>query len=438
MNISKKSFIKIFETSFWNKMNESLVPFNDKPVDKRIFLEELFQEVTSYSYNPSSPRDYLVSNKHNGISRYVPTFNRKDYCVYYLCVKLIENEIAINRVEGTYGGWTLGNKIQDIEKEELIELEYVPYNSINEFSWSNEWRTFQSIAKKYSQTDEFTFYKNIDIANFYDSKNLTLLERKIRHCVPNKKQDVVTLLFHFLRNWNKKIEGYNLKTVGIPQDEIGDCSRILANFYLQEYDLVMKTICEDQGARYIRFADDQIFYSKSSESSKIILFESSKELFKLNLNINSSKVKEFKSRDEFDTYWAFEIFELLDDKENKENVQKAVELYFTNIDKGVNFRNISVLKRLLTINFDLINPELRHKLISGFYNPEFLSQLTLWHYRRIRSKVDNDKDFFNILDGQIDTVLFNSYHYQLLNFYNKDRKDYDLLKLKKRIFELKT
>jgi uncharacterized protein Usg len=438
MIIDKASFLKIFETKFWQKLNESLVPFTDKPVDKPIFLESLFEEVTTFSYNPSHPREYIVFDKHNGISRYVPTFNRKDYCVYYLCIKLLENEIAVNRVEGTYGGWTLGNPIRLKEEQELLELDYIPFNTLNELSWVQEWRTFQGVSKRYKDIDDFKFFTNIDIANFYDSINLSLLERKIRHIVPKNKQEVVTLLMHFLHNWNKKLEGYNLKTVGIPQDEIGDCSRILANFYLQDYDLAVKKICNTEQAQYIRFADDQIFYTKSKESARKILFEASKELFKLNLNVNSSKVKEFQTKSDFEQYWAFEIFDFLADKDNQEQIEIGVNLYFENIDNKVRFRDNSVLKRLLTVNFDKINPEHRHRLISGFYNQEFLSQLTLWHFRRIREKVQNDVEFFAILDGQIDTIMFNSYHYQLLSFYEKDRKDFDLTILKKRIDDLRT
>lgn len=438
MRIDRASFFKIFETKFWQKLNESLVPFTDKPIDKNAFLTDLYDEVTTFSYNPAHPREYIVFNKHNGISRYVPTFNRKDYCVYYLCIKLLENEIAVNRVEGTYGGWTLGNPIRLKEEQELLELDYVPFNTLNELSWVEEWRTFQGVAKRYKDLDDFKFFVNIDIANFYDSINLSLLERKIRHVVPKNKQEVVTLLMHFLHNWNKKLEGYNLKTVGIPQDEIGDCSRILANFYLQDYDATIKAYCDKEQAQFIRFADDQIFYAKSKESARKILFEASKELFKINLNINSSKVKEFHTKGDFEKYWAFEIFDLLQDKDNSVNIEEAVKLYFDNIDSKVKFRDDSVLKRLLTVNFDKINPEHRHRLLSGFYNQEFLSQLSLWHFRRIREKVQNDKEFFAILDGQIDTILFNSYHYQLLSFYSKDRKDFDLTVLQQRIDDLKT
>lgn len=437
MNIDKASFIELFKTKFWSKLNESLVPFNDKPINKEEFLERLYNQVTNFIYTPSHPRHYIHVNKHNGVTRFVPTFNRKDYCVFYLCIKLLEKEIAVNRIEGTFGGWTLGNPIRLKEEQEIIELDYVPFNTINELSWSKEWRTFQGIARKYLATGDYNYFINLDIANFYDTINLAILERKIRHAIPKAKQEVATLLFHFLHNWNKRLEGYNTKTVGIPQDEIGDCSRILANFYLQDYDLIMKSICEKYNSQFIRFADDQIIYTHDQKTARVILFEASRELFRQNLNLNSSKVKEFESREEFNTYWAFDIFDLLSDKENMNSINEGIRNYFDLIDGDVRFRDNSVLKRILSMNFDLIEPELRHRLISFFFNPDFLASVGLWHFRRIRAAVNNDNDFFGALDDMIESSLFNSYLFQLRLFYSKDRKDFDLSIIDTRIDEIK-
>lgn len=436
MNIDRASFDKIFASKFWTKLKESIVPF-DKTPDKTKFLDKLYTGITEFTYNPKNPREYIVINKHNGISRYVPTFSRQDYCVFFLCVKLLENEIAVNRVEGTFGGWTLGNPIRLKEEQEILELEYIPYNTINELSWVQEWQSFQSIAKTYRDLDDWNCFINLDIANFYDCINLTILERKIRHVIPKSKQDVVTLLFHFLQNWNKKLEGYNLKTVGIPQDEIGDCSRILANFYLQDYDQVMKEICDRYGAKYIRFADDQIIYAKDLLLAKNILFEASRELLKVNLNFNSSKVNEFQSKAEFDTYWAFDLFDLLKNKIDMESINYAVEKYFKLLKTNVKFRDNSVLKRILTVDNKLIEPKFRLRLITMFFNPDFLAQLTVWHFKRIREFIDDDTEFFGKLDEMVETVPFNSYHYNLLAFYKKDRKEFDCSEIEKRIEEIK-
>jgi len=436
MKIDKSSLIELFESKFWQKLKESLVPFESTP-DKTVFLNELYDEITEFTYSPRHPREYIVINKHNGISRYVATFSRKDYCVYFLCIKLLEKEIAINRVEGTFGGWTLGNEIRLKEEQEILELDYIPYNTINELSWAKEWQSFQNIAKVYRDLNDWKCFINLDIANFYDCINLAILERQIRHVVPKSKQDVVTLMFHFLRNWNKKLEGYNLKTVGIPQDEIGDCSRILANFYLQDYDNVMSEICEKNKSKFIRFADDQIIYTNDMDTARNILFEASRELLRINLNFNSSKVKEFKSKDEFNQYWVFDLFELLKDKENKEKINKGIESFFDNLDKKIKFRENSILKRILSVDSKKIHPKFRHRLIAMFFNPDFLAQLSMWHFKRIRAFVDNDEEFFTELDKLIELVPFNSYHYNLMAFYRKERKDFDFDIIEKRIDKIK-
>jgi len=438
MKIDKKSYDKLFETKFWSKLNESLVPFDDKPINKQDFLDDLYKQIQEFTYSPSHPREYIVFNKHNGISRYVPTFERKDYCVYYFCIKLLENEIGINRVRGTFGGWTLGNPIRLKEEQELIELDYVPFNTINELSWAREWQSFQDIVKLHKDKDDFKYFINIDIANFYDTINLSILERKIRHVIPPEKQDVVTLLMYFLHGWNKKLEGYNLKTIGIPQDEIGDISRLLANFYLQDYDKSMKETCENLNAKYVRFADDQIIFAKSKKDARKILFLSSKYLFKINLNLNSWKVKEFETKDDFEEYWAFEIFELLKNKDNQKNINEGIKNYFKNIESKIMFRESSVLKRILSVNPDLIIPEYKNKIISIFYDINILSVLELWHFRRIRSLVNNDEEFFEVLDSLIPKALFNSYLFQLLMFYKKDRAGEKVNKIIERIKYLKS
>jgi len=199
----------------------------------------------------------------------------------------------------------------------------------------------------------------------------------------------------------------------------------------------MKFICDKYNSKFIRFADDQIIFTDNKETARLLLFEASKELFKINLNINSSKVKEFANRAEFETYWAFEIFDLLRDKENKETINQGVEKYFHLIDTNLRFKDSSVLNRLLTVNFSLIDPKHRHRLISGFFDRDFLFGLQLWHFRRIRVAVNNDNDFFQQLDSMITSALFNSFLFNLRLFYSKDRAGFDLKIIDDRIQELK-
>lgn len=434
--IDEKSFVKIFRSSFWKKMGESLVPM-EPCLDKISFLKILYQEIIERTYNPSAPRDFIITNKHNHCPRFVPTFTRKDYCVYFFAVKMLEKELAQDRIPGTFGGFSLGNQIKIKEDEERLELEYIPFNSFNEFGWKKAWGDFQKLAKAYSDDRRFYYYIKFDISSFYDTINLFLLEKNIRHAVGKNKQEIVTLLFHFLQNWNRKLEGYNQKTVGIPQDEIGDCSRILANFYLQDYDKIIFNICDKLDAKYLRYSDDQIIFTKDKDTARKILFEASRELFKLNLQLNTSKIIEFESKNDFSNYWAFDIFSLLEDETNRIKINLAVESFIRRKNQKKIFKYSSVLKRLLQIDFDLIEPSSRHLLLSMYFEEDFLAEVRASQLKHVKTKINNDKDFFEKLNSLIPKIKFNSFHYNLYKFYKKTNSQFDFAILLNRINEMK-
>jgi len=71
-----------------------------------------------------------------------------------------------------------------------------------------------------------------------------------------RKTFEVNLLFYFLCNWNRGYLNYERQSMGIPQDEVGDCSRILGNFYLQEYDNYLYKLTKKENSAYLRYADD--------------------------------------------------------------------------------------------------------------------------------------------------------------------------------------
>lgn len=120
----------------------------------------------------------------------------------------------------------------------------------------------------------------LDIAKFYDSINLDILERKIRAHVDRQNYPAVDLLFVLLRFWNRSLEGYGAKSVGLPLEEIGDNSRILANFYLAEYDETLVSFGESfqPGGKYLRYADDQILMASEMDQAEETLFRAGVEL----------------------------------------------------------------------------------------------------------------------------------------------------------------
>ncbi len=438
--IQEEAFVRIFSSSFWKKSTkETLIEYekHELPI-KPAFLKELYFEVKHKKFTPNSPRNYVVFNKHNLVSRIVPCFHFRENCLYYFCVERIQENIAKNRVEGTYGGWTLNNPIKSREVEEISRLTStvsgIPFGTYTPYEWSEHWKDFQKRAFEWASDGDLQYFLKFDIANFYDSINLNLLEAKIRHTVEKEQMFYVDLLFHFLHNWNRPIEGYYRKTVGLPQDEVGDSSRILSNFYLQDFDLYMKKICDENCSKYIRYSDDQIIMSQDAETAKKILFLASRELHKIGLNINSSKVEQF-TRDEYMQYWAFETFADLHDPENKLKINNGVETYFTRSNEGRKFRSDAVLKRILSIGLGKIETFPRYKILSELMNPEFLMNQDFWVFSRIATSIPERNDLFASLDSLVEKVNFNSFLYNLLKFNKKFRPEFDNSLILKRIEE---
>ncbi|WP_158666940.1 reverse transcriptase domain-containing protein [Leptospira venezuelensis] len=418
-------------------MKESIVTPSEN-IQFNELIRDLYYSIKDHTYHPQKPREYIIANKHNYVARIIPTFSARDYCLYYFVIKMLEAEIAVNRVEGTYGGWTLGNQLRLKENEEEIYLnDYAMPSSFNPFLWMQNWQEFQKKAYSFSRSGEYKYIIKYDIANFYNSINLNLLIRKIFLITPFAKRFYAELLSHFLFSWNKKIEGYVSKNIGLPQDEIGDCSRILANFYLQEYDEKIFNLCKKYGAKYLRYADDQLIFANSEEIAKRILFEASKDLFKMDLIINSSKVKEFPDMQEFNDYWAFDIFDLLADKENEELINKGIEIYYKRKDDEVEFRSFSVLKKIVSLDFDKILPHLKYRVLSELFNQEFLSNSDYWMLSKIYKNVGaNDRrNLLEILDSLIPKIHFNSYHYNLIVFYQKNNLNFNEKKVRSFISE---
>lgn len=432
------SFLKIFDNSFWKVLSKSLVPSVDGefPKNKTEFLEHLYGKIVKHNYSPSNPRDYIVLDKGNGVTRIVPTFNYADCCVYFYCIKMLEEKIAVNRVEGTFGGWTLGNPLRDQEEIEIPYGVSIPTLSFNRFAWGNNWKEFQKRAYEYSRLVKHPSIVKFDISHFYDSINLNALEKKIALVAGKEHSFEVDLLFNFLCNWNKRFEGYARKTVGLPQDELQDCSRILANLYLQDYDEFIFDKSNALGARYLRYADDQLIVAPSTDIADMLLAVASKELFKINLSLNSSKVVRFRSLEEFDTYWAFDIFKLLEKPYDYSKINQAVEMFFKWIDEQKLPRQNSVLKKFLDIDFSKLSPHLRFKLLSEVYKDDFLALTDIWFWKRILSNSTDKNELYSKLDALVPKVLFNSFHYNLIRFNKQTRPEIDNEYILTRIKEL--
>jgi len=411
-------------------------------------------------YFPSLPRGYVMLDKHNGVARIIPVFTYRDMCVYYLCVKELEEDIASNRVPGTYGGWVMGNpirKMEDVERAPTHETseqketseslsEYYVSATVEPGLWTKHFREYRGREYDWSRPEELRFFLKFDIANFFDSINLDILERKIRAAVSQAKYETIDLLFVFLRNWNRGYEGYGPKTVGIPQNDAGDCSRMLANFYLLDYDDFIFNRCEKAVGlcRYVRYSDDQTIMAETLEVARSILFVASRELHKIGLNINSGKVLELSSREAFEYYWSFEMYQNLLDKEKTERVNLAARMFIEQTENDgwdsqkKPWRPESILKRILNVGLMTMDSKVRKRIFALVMREETLLKLDALAFERIYEamSLQEQDDLIVRIESLIPVAYYNNFHLNVLRFYRKCRKDIPVTHIEERLAEL--
>jgi len=434
--------LRDFWRAFQNKKSFFDIPKNK--TDKNLFIEELYKEIQERKYYPSIPRCYIDRDKGKGVTRIIPVFTLKDYCVYYYCIKKIEDKIAYNRVKNTFGGWTLGGLMRKSENDEMEKKrkDFSRYEdfiaelygiSVSEYSfnpaaWAKAYGDLNAKLYMTAKARSYKYVVELDIANYYDSIRLDILEMRIREIVNEEYADVVSLLFHFLNYWNRNINLYNKQTVGIPQDAMGDCSRILANFYLQPYDKIVYELCKQNKCKYLRYADDQFIFSEDKNKLHILIFKVSKKLNSLGLSVNQKKVK-IKTTKELINHRSFKIFDLLKDdkdKKDKNKVEQFVDHYLDLLDKA----GLSNIKNNGTplLNRALFCPALKNidfskkmKLISCYLDDEYLKNNKAVYFEKIYKLLNkSDKEqFIKKLDFLSRKLIHNAFHYELLNFYEK-------------------
>ncbi len=259
-------------------------------------IESLVTDIDKKNYHVSPYKEhYAIKDYKKNVTRRLIEFDLKDFYIYHYLLSLLQDDIAENRVTGTYGGYHFtGNSIKHKEQEEEKSLEvsdffYSEYQTINRVAFQKYYGEFQTKIRDNIISGNYNYIAKVDIANFYDNISLGLLEEKLRNKISGKG-NILSLLLYFLKYWDKNIYSYSPRLVGLPTDMGGEASRLLANFYLQEYDEYIFEKCKNYNITYLRYADDQVFFSKNTKDLKKIVFLASKRLAKLNLNINISKV----------------------------------------------------------------------------------------------------------------------------------------------------
>ncbi len=429
--------------------------------EKDRFVANIHKIIASKEYYPSIPPCYIDVNKENGVTRSIPVFTLKDYCVYYYCIKKIEDKIAINRTENTFGGWTLGGLLRRSENEEMEKRKQdfdtleeflseawgvsVTQYSFNHAAWSKSYGDLNAKLYATSKEDQYRYVVELDIANFYDSIRLDILELKIREIVDHGLTDIVSLLFLFLNFWNRNVNLYNKQTVGIPQDAMGECSRILANFYLQDYDRTVFDFCQKNKLRYMRYADDQFVFANNMDKIHYSIFYISKILNSIGLSLNAKKVCIMTS-EQLIKYRCFSIFEILSVDSYEDDVtkvsnftEKVLEVMENGDNKNLKNSGYPLLNKALCCPLlKKIEQKNKDRLVKCFLDDEYLSRCKSRQFQRIYDLLDDrEKDnFIEKLNYLCSVLIHNCYHYEVLDFLKKQGLSYQ--QVNKRIKELKS
>lgn len=416
---TREEFKQIISKSFIDHIRkESFLPL-EGPINREEYCDKVYEEILQNTYHPSLPRENIIARKHGGAVRLIPVFTLKDSVVYYFCVKSLEDYLAEGYVDCTFGGFRLSGKIKTLEDSELNGINEIPFSSspfsFNPTAWTEAWQEFQKRAYQISREETSKYFIFLDIANFYCTIDLALLERKVRSKSPDALSFEIDLLFYFLKYWDRSSYYFAPKSIGIPMSDFGEGSRLLANFFLQDYDKRVRDYCLSKNAKYLRYSDDQIIVAPNKNAAEEILRFASIELSKIGLNVNSGKIQHFSTREEFEEHWAFEIFQKLS-TENETLVKEAVNHYLNHPSKK-NIRWPSILKKIINCNFNYLSIEEKSKIFSEIFDKEFIVSCDHRYLHKIYRLLETDSDkskYISFLKSITEDHIYTDFHYYLL------------------------
>lgn len=423
----------VVDKKFWNRINDLRVHAAKK---QRIrSLEFLKSKLETHAYFPGLPIAVKEANKGQGVARQIPIFSLDDYSVYYYCVRKLEHVLAKNRVLGTYGGWSMGGRIRKMEQSEDPGDEYQMTYSYNPAAWAKYYGDYN--AKIYDRIQKFKssgrsgyLVFELDIANYYDNIQLGILENKIRLDSDYEESGALDLLMYFLGYSNRYVTQYQKRSVGVPQDAFGDCSRLLANYYLQDYDLYMHELAEQHNAEYLRYADDQMLFVPDTDTGQMMIQLASRRLAKLGLNINQKKVIK-RTLNELHTYRSFsinDIFAAYGSNQDGATVNDFAVRSFAAIDENQNMlkdKCYPLLKRLVSSDFSLLTPNLRARLVRYIFDREFIVSGRAYNFSAAYIKLRDDEkaDYVNLMEQLVAETKHSALHYEILAFYREQGLD---------------
>ncbi len=303
---------KVNQKSFDYIINNSLLGYKITDSFESV-IDTIHEKVNSGHYHPMKPQGVYSIPKHNLVPRFIPVLTATDNILYHYLIKEVEESLLTTKPEDvkTFGAYrvlsTAKKQDHDRRKYDFIDIEDVSIGKYTvSYSWYPGWGEFNETVKNYLDKDKNKkVFVKTDIANFYDNIDLRLLENKVRSCLGTDKLSVVNVLFKLLQGVNSFSYKYNYQGKGLPQDETSDCSRLLANYFLYDFDREFNDECIKLNCTYIRYCDDMIIMCDDKATAEKIVHSAAEILNRSALSLNSSKTTIFNSRTDFEKYWLF-------------------------------------------------------------------------------------------------------------------------------------
>ncbi len=273
----------------WEHLQSSLVPIvagaDLLNLDSQV--DELNRALRSNDYMPGTGHGYFGVEKRVGVTRFLPILSRIDMAVYYQLCGELGDIVLVNRPD-IYGGWQVvpqpeaSAELGRNSKKEIISARYQQgyfQDTLSNAAWFQGFRSFTQLIREIinSKDGYGNFVAVTDIANFYDSIDVSRLILKLRTKLPEYTSHLEALQI-FLNYWNRRSTGYQPSTRGIPQEIISDGSRNLSHFYLQDFDDAFSEYCAKNGLRYVRWADDMLIFGSSPQRLEAALHKASRML----------------------------------------------------------------------------------------------------------------------------------------------------------------
>jgi hypothetical protein len=427
----KRRFYSYFDDSFWRAIDDMSIGV-EAPLsrDERAeLMEATFHDIISSNYAVGTPVAEVIANKGYGVARTIPVFSRKDYLVYFFCIKELECILKKNTVKTAFGGWGLsegvaiGGQRENLEADDDVN-EYPVERSFDPRAWSKVFGEFTRTLYGEIDRGQYTHVFQFDLSNYYDSIRLDTLERWIRaECGPEQCW-VVTLLFYFLNQWNRKRTGLHSQDVGLPQDLLADCSRLLSSFYLYRYDQYASAVCSTHGAHYFRYADDQfVLLRNPSELERLVLLLT-RRLDQYGLRVNQKKVRLWKCA-EFERHRLRDLHDIFGSegaRQDSVRVSQYATLYLSlSLEQLQSSWNggAPALTRLLWCDLGSLTDRQYSQIIDRLTGDDYLEVADSAKLRRIYALCGSSELQSWLVDRLMilaDRLVHNSFHYHVLNF----------------------